>query len=399
MTKLSLKDLELKDKKVLMRVDFNVPFDASGAISDDTRIKATLPSIHYILDKGAKLILMSHLGKPKGKDSKFSLAPIQKRLSELLKKPVLMADDCVGKAVEQTVNSLKNGDILLLENLRFYEAEEKPEKDLSFAKSLSLLGDIFVNDAFGTAHRAHSSTAVVANYFPGKSAVGFLMEKEIQFLGDALLNPKRPFYAIVGGAKISSKLGIIESLLKKADAIFIGGAMAYTFLKAEGYSIGSSLFESDLIEKAKAILEISRLENMEILLPVDHVITNALDGRGNVSVCSVKNGIPDGFYGVDIGPETVKLFTEKLKNAATVLWNGPLGIFENEEFSKGTTSIAKIIASLNATTIVGGGDSVAALQLTGLINKISHVSTGGGASLEYIEYGRLPGIDVLSDKQ
>jgi phosphoglycerate kinase len=397
LTKLSVKDLELKDKKVLMRVDFNVPFDSNGEISDDTRIQATLTSIHYILDKGAKLILMSHLGKPKGFDPNLSLVSVQKRLSELLKKPVIMAPDCVGPDVEKMASQLKNGEILLLENLRFHEAEEKPENDLSFAKSLSTLGDVFVNDAFGTAHRAHSSTAKVASYFPDKSAAGFLMEKEIKFLGEALLECKRPFYALIGGAKVSSKLGIIESLLNKVDVLLIGGAMAYTFLKAKGLAVGNSLVEHDLIEKAREILELGSSKNIEIVLPVDHVITNDLKGINDVSTCSALTGIPDGYYGVDIGYETIKLFSEKLNMAATVLWNGPLGIFEIEKFSKGTASIAEVIANLNVVTIVGGGDSVAALQKTGLINKISHVSTGGGASLEYIEFGSLPGIDALSE--
>lgn len=399
MTKLSLKDLDLKDKKVLMRVDFNVPQDALGVITDDTRIRATLPSINYILDHGGKLILMSHLGKPKGnQDAKFSLAPVATRISELLKKPVHMCKDCIGGEVQAAVDSLKANEVILLENLRFHQAEENPEMDLSFAKTLSSYGDLFINDAFGTAHRSHSSTVEVAKYFPGKAAAGFLMEKEIQFLGNALLNPERPFYAIIGGAKISSKLGIIESLLNKADAIFVGGGMAYTFLKAQGFSIGNSICENDLIEKAKHILEISKSQKVDVILPVDHLITNDLKGSGTIKVILAKDGIPDGFYGVDIGPATIKLFSEKLKSASTVLWNGPLGIFENEKFSHGTCAIAEILSELKGTTIVGGGDSIAALQATGVSDKISHVSTGGGASLEYIEYGTLPGIEVLSDK-
>lgn len=399
-TKLSLKDLKLKDKKVLMRVDFNVPQDTNGNITDDTRIVATLPSIKFVLEHGGKLILMSHLGKPKSKsDSKFSLSPIAKRLGELLNKPVLMCSDCIGAEVLEQSNSLKSGDVMLLENLRYHRAEEHPEEDLIFAKNLSLLGDIFVNDAFGTAHRAHSSTVMVAKYFPERSAAGFLMEKEISYLGNALLNPKRPFYAIIGGSKISTKLGVIKSLLKKADVIFVGGGMAYTFLKAQGFSIGSSICEDDLLEEAKNILEMCKSSKKEIFLPVDHLISNDLKGLKEIKVCDVKSGIPAGFYGVDIGPKTIKLFSEKLKSASTILWNGPLGIFEVEPFSKGTISIAKTISSLDATTIVGGGDSIAALQVAGVKDKISHVSTGGGASLEYIEHRALPGIDVLTEKR
>lgn len=399
MAKLSLQDLNVKDKKVLMRVDFNVPQDENQHITDDTRIKETLPSIQYILNQGGKLILMSHLGRPKGKKNlKYSLAPIAKNLSELLGKKVQFCGDCIGDEVKNAVDHLKSGECLLLENLRFYEAEEKPEKDPFFAKQLSAFGDVFVDDAFGNAHRHHSSNVEVPKYFRNSSAAGFLMEKEIAFLGKELSHPKRPFYAIIGGAKVSDKLGVIKALLKKVDAIFIGGAMAYTFLKAKGFSIGSSLCEDDLLEIATFILEESKLQNIPIILPIDHLVSSNLKGESDVFTCSVQEGIKPGFYGVDIGPKTIELFSAELLPAKTVFWNGPLGIFEVSRFSEGTKAIASLVANLDAMTIVGGGDSVAALESLNLKDKISHVSTGGGASLEYIEYGTLPGIEVLTDK-
>ncbi len=400
MVKLSLQDFSVTQKKVLMRVDFNVPQDKKGMITDDTRIREALPSIRYILKQDGKLILMSHLGKPKGKfDPAFSLKPIAEHLSKLLNKPVIFADDCVGAKTKQAVDSLKAGEILLLENLRFHKAEEDPMSDPSFAKELSSFGEVFVMDAFANAHRRHSSIVCVPKYFPNKSAAGFLIEKEINFLGKALKNPKRPFFAVIGGAKVSGKLGIIKALLTKVDAVFIGGAMAYTFLKAQGFKIGKSLFEDHLIEEALLILEDAKAKNIKIFLPIDHVITKDLSGKEEVLTVDTEIGIPDGFYGVDIGPKTIQLFSEELKKAATLLWNGPLGIFEVSNFSKGTAAIGKVFGSLKCMTIVGGGDSVAALQKLNLIDKISHVSTGGGASLEYLEFGSLPGIDVLSDKK
>lgn len=400
MGKLSLQDLELEDKKVLMRVDFNVPQDKGGMITDDTRIREVLPSIRYILSKGAKLILMSHLGKPKGQfNSSLSLKPIAEHLSKILHHPVMFSDDCIGDKTKKMADSLHSGEILLLENLRFHKAEEDPKSDPAFAKELSKLGDVFVDDAFGNAHRKHSSNVEVPKYFPDKSAAGFLMEKEIKFLGGALTNPKRPFFAIIGGAKVSSKLGIIKALLNKVDAIFIGGAMAYTFLKARGLKIGSSLVENDLILEAKSVLDEGKKRNIPIYLPVDHLITKDLNGNESSSIVDAADGIPDQFYGVDIGPKTMALYSNELKKAATIVWNGPLGIFEVTAFSKGTSAIANIIASLKCMSIVGGGDSIAALQKLNLADKISHVSTGGGASLEYLEYGTLPGIDVLSDKK
>lgn len=396
--KLSIIDLPLANKKVLMRVDFNVPLDKEGKITDDTRIKAALPSIQYVLDHGASLILMSHLGRPKGKKmSEFSLAVCGDRLEKLLKRPIKMASDCIGLDVEEQAKNLKPGEVLLLENLRFHRGEEKPEEDPSFAKKLASLGDYYVNDAFGTAHRAHASTAIIAKYFPGKAAAGFLMEKEIKFLGEALLNPKKPFYAIIGGAKISSKLGVIHSLIKKANAIFIGGGMAFTFLKAQGFDIGDSIHEDDLLKDAQEILNTCQKESVSLFLPQDHVIANKISEDAEVKIVDNEKGIPKGFQGVDIGPQTVQTYSAVIKDAATVLWNGPLGIFEVKKFALGTFAIAKVLANLDATTIVGGGDSIAALQSAHLADKITHLSTGGGASLEYIELGTLPGIEALTD--
>lgn len=393
MNTLTLRDLNLENRRVLVRVDFNVPLNEKGEITDDTRIKASLPTIRYILDKGGRVILMSHLGRPKGKDPALSLKPCATRLSELLHKDVALAPDCVGPEVEKLANSLKNGEILLLENLRFHSAEEKPESDPSFAEKLSKLGDIYVNDAFGTAHRAHSSTATITRYFPGLSAAGFLLEKEIQFLGSHFANPQHPFYAIIGGAKISTKLGVLTSLLAKVDALFIGGAMAYTFFKAEGIPIGNSLYEEELIAQAKKFMQQAKIP---IFLPKDLVIA---DKSSHHKVISVTEGIPEGWEGVDIGPLTRHEWANTLRNARMVFWNGPVGIFEKPPFDHGTRAIAEALAKLNATTIVGGGDSVAAINQLGLENKFTHISTGGGATLEYIEYGHLPGIDALSKKQ
>ncbi len=365
MKKLSLRDLPIEGKKIIMRVDFNVPLNKDGSIGDDTRIRESLPSIKYVLEKGGKLVLMSHLGK-----SGASLAPCAKRLSELLGKPVDFPDG--------------TGNIILLENLRQNPAEEDPKKDPQFAKNLAELGDFYVNDAFGTAHRKHSSTYEIAEYFHGKAAMGFLMEKEYNYLTSILENPKTPFFAIVGGSKVSSKIGVLKSLIKKADKIFIGGAMAYTFLKAQGLPIGDSLCENEQIELAKELLKSGKIH-----LPKDTVIENT----------NIVSTIPSGAKGMDIGPETIKEWSLELQNAKTIFWNGPLGVFETPPFDKGTSSIAHTLANLkNATTIVGGGDSAAAINALNLASKFSHISTGGGASLELIEFGHLPGIDVLSNK-
>lgn len=397
MPKLSLKDVDVKGKRVLMRVDFNVPMDKGGSISDDTRIVASLPSIKYVLENGGSLILMSHLGRPKEKPSpEFSLAPCAKRLSEKLNIPVPMAPDCVGEKVKKMAKQLKPGEVLLLENLRFHPGEEHPKENPEFAKQLSELGDIYVNDAFGTAHRAHSSTAEIAKYFPNRSAAGFLLQKEIDFLGHALINPKRPFYAMIGGAKISTKIGVLKALLQKADKVFIGGGMAYTFFKAEGKEIGNSIHEDSLLGEAKELL---KLKNKKLFLPKDILTANRISNDAETRLIESSQPIPQGFEGVDIGPQTVKSYVEEIKGASTVFWNGPMGIFEIPKFATGTNAIAKACAELKGMTIVGGGESVAAVEAAGVTQRITHISTGGGASLEYIEFGKLPGIEVLSEKQ
>ena len=395
MNPLTLTDLSLKGKRVLMRVDFNVPLNKDGSISDDSRIRASLPSIEYVLKNGASLVLMSHLGRPKAApDPQFSLAPCAKRLSELLKKPVAIAPDCVGPQVEKMASKLKAGEVLLLENVRFHPGEETPDKEPSFAPSLAKLGDLYVNDAFGSAHRAHASTALIATYFPGKSAAGFLMEKEIAFLSPLLHNPSRPFYAILGGAKISTKIGVLKNLLTQVDALFIGGAMAFTFLKAQGLEIGASLFEAGELDTAKQILSSATLH-----LPLDFVIADAFSNEANRKIVEASAGIPPGWQGMDIGPKTVSLWNSSLANAATVFWNGPLGVFEMPQFALGTRNIATGLSKLKrAKTIVGGGDSVAAVQQMGLGNQFTHLSTGGGASLEFLELGHLPGLDCLAKK-
>lgn len=397
--KLSITDLNVRQKKVLIRVDFNVPLNSALEITDDTRIVASLPTIQHVLKQGGSVILMSHLGRPNGEAKpEFSLKPCAARLSVLLDHPVIMAPNCIGSDVERLVSNLKPGQILLLENLRFHKAEEKPEKDPSFAKSLASLGDLYVNDAFGTAHRAHSSTATITKYFPGKAAAGLLLQKEIDFIGNTLDDPKRPLQAIIGGAKISTKLGVVKSLLTKVDTLLIGGGMAFTFFKALGYSIGNSIHEDDMLDEAKTILASVKGQDYRFVLPVDIVVANAMNESAETRIIDPKAGIPDGFEGVDIGPETIRLFSSHLQKAATVIWNGPLGVFEIPKFAAGTRAIATTVAKLKATTIVGGGDSIAALQQMGLADSISHLSTGGGATLEYIEFGKLPGIEALGNK-
>lgn len=393
MKKLALKDLSIKGKRVLMRVDFNVPLSHDGNITDDSRIVAALPSIEYVLKAGASLVLMSHLGRPKAKpEPQFSLAPVAKRLSELLHTPVPLSPDCVGAEVEKLCASLRPGQLLLLENVRFHPGEEEPEKDPSFVEKLAKLGDVYVNDAFGTAHRAHASTALIAKYFPGKAAAGFLMEKEIAYLSPLLVGPKRPFYAIIGGAKISTKAGVIHNLLKRIDALFLGGGMTYTFLKAEGIEIGSSLFEESEVQTAKEILSGTK----SIHLPSDLVIADAFSNDANWKVIETRKGIPAGWQGMGIGPQTVREWSSLLQKAATVFWNGPLSVFEMPNFAKGTQDIAKTLANLKAEVVVGGGDSIAAIQQLGLGDRFAHLSTGGGAALEFLEFGHLPGTDALS---
>ncbi len=393
MQKLTLKDIVLKDKRVLLRADFNVPQDVNLAITDDTRIRATLPTIKYILQQGAKkLILMSHLGRPDGKRvEKYSLKPIAERLSELLGQPVKFLDDCVGEAIKQQIAAAKER-VVLLENLRFHAEEEA--NDPNFAKELASLGDIYVNDAFGTAHRAHASTEGVAHYLKG--AAGLLLEKEIQYLGSAVEKPQRPFMVILGGAKVSDKIGVIENLLPKCDAILIGGGMAYTFLKAQGKPIGNSKLEKDKINLAKEILGKARVIKKDILLPIDNLVVANIDANAQTEI--VGEDIPEGKIAVDIGPKTIKLFEDKLKSAKTIVWNGPLGIFEMAAFSRGTAEVAKFISGLGATTIIGGGDTAAAMAKFKLEDKMTHISTGGGASLEYLEGKILPGIAALTNE-
>lgn len=399
--KLSIRDLDLKNKKALIRVDFNVPLE-NGKIMDASRIQASLPTIQYVLDHGGSVILMSHLGRPKGKhEREFSLAPCAKFLSKLLQRPVKMASDCIGLETTKLAQELKPGEVLLLENLRFHKGEEKPEEEPNFVSSLADLGDVYINDAFGSAHRVHASTTTIAQFFPGKSAMGFLMEKEVAYLGSTLLNPKRPFCAILGGAKISTKFQVIEVLIKKADILLIGGAMAYTFFKAENIPIGQSLVENNFLGVARELMNVGVQSRCRMLLPIDIVIARQISQNTEKRVVKVKDGIPDGFQGVDIGPETIQYYAQEIKKSATILWNGPLGVFECPPFDHGTHAIAQLMADISnsATTIVGGGDSVAALEKIGLTESMSHVSTGGGASLEYIESGQLPGIEALSEKQ
>lgn len=393
--KLSLENLDVKNKRVLIRVDFNVPIE-NGQVTDDTRIRASLATIQYVLNHKGAVILMSHLGRPKGKPNpQFSLQPCAKRLAELLNRPVQMAPDCIGPEVKKMADSLKSGEVLLLENLRFHPWEEKPDDDPSFVKSLADLGDLYINDAFGSAHRSHASTTKIAQFFPHKVAAGFLVLKELDYLGQTLLHPKRPFHTILGGAKISTKFKVIEALIQKADVLMIGGAMAFTFFKAKNFSIGDSLVENDFVEAAKNLMN-KPSSSCRILLPIDIVIARNIDSKNEKTIVKIKEGIPSGFKGVDIGPDTIKLYSHELKEAATVFWNGPMGIFEHPPFDRGTNAIAEILSQLKSvTTIVGGGDSVAAVERAGLADRMSHLSTGGGATLEYIEFGELPGINAL----
>jgi len=393
MNKLTLKDINIKDKVVIMRADFNVPQGADLNITDDTRIKATLPTIKYILQNGVKkLVLMSHLGRPDGKPvAKYSLKPVAQRLKELLGEDVLFLNDCVGDQIKKAIIDSKQK-VVLLENLRFHPEEEA--NDPGFAKQLANLADIYVNDAFGTAHRAHASTEGIAHYL--QSAAGFLLEKEIKYLGAAVKNPEKPYMLILGGAKVSDKIMLIENLLPLCDAIIVGGGMAYTFLKAQGKSIGNSKLEKEKIDVAKSILDKAKALNKTILLPVDNVIVDTVDANAKSEICG--ENVPDGKIAVDIGPKTITLFEEKLKSAKTIVWNGPMGIFEMDAFSKGTLEIMKFIGGLKATTIIGGGDTAAAVAKFKLEDKMTHISTGGGASLELLEGKNLPGIAALTEK-
>lgn len=389
-----LKDFELKGKRVLVRVDFNVPMDKQQHITDDRRIRESLPTIKYLIDKESKVILVSHLGRPSGIVENLRMNPIAERLEKLAGKKVLKLDDSIGEEVENAVSRMNNGDVVLLENVRFYKEEE--ENDESFAKKLAALADVYVNDAFGTAHRAHASTEGVAHILPG--VCGFLIKKELDFLGQALTNPKRPFVAIIGGAKVSTKMSVIKNLAQKVDTLIIGGGMIYTFLKSQGFEVGKSLVEEKFIDQAKIIWsQLKAMQNLKLLTPVDDVVTG--DISGNAPVRIVKGGqVPSDMAGVDIGPETIKLFKEAVKNAGTVVWNGPMGIFEVDKFSNGTKEIAEALAQSKAISIVGGGDSASAVEKAGVADKITHISTGGGASLEFLEGKELPGIAILQDK-
>lgn len=390
LNKRTVKDLlPLAGKRVLVRVDFNVPIK-NGVIGDDTRIRAALPTINFILDNGASAVLMSHLGRPKGVDPSQSLAPVTTRLSELLGKPVAFADDCVGAVAEEKAQALQPGEVLLLENLRFHKEEEKNDPD--FAKQLSVLGDVYVNDAFGSAHRAHASTEAVAHFLP--AAAGFLMEKEINFLGGVLESPQHPLVAILGGAKISDKLPVINNLLPLADKLIIGGGMANTFLKAQGYEMGDSLVENEALEQARELLACC---SGKLMLPTDAVVADAFSNDANRQVVSIGH-VKAGWRILDIGPHTTIKFTESLKNARMIVWNGPMGVFEFSNFAAGTTEVAKAVAASGAISVIGGGDSVAAVEQAGVADQITHISTGGGASLEFLEGKTLPGVAVLPDK-
>lgn len=394
LNKKTLSDCDFAGKRVFCRVDFNVPLNDQGEITDDTRIQAALPTIKAIIAQGARLILASHLGRPKGKvDPSASLTPVAARLSQLLGQSVAMAPDCVGDDVKGMIAEMNAGDIVMLENVRFHK--EETENDPAFAADLASLADSYVNDAFGTAHRAHASTAGVAAHLP--AAAGLLMEKEIKFLGQAVNAPKRPFAAVIGGAKVSDKILVIENLLEKVDTLIIGGGMAYTFLRAQGFTTGKSLVEEERIELAGDLLKRAEEKGVKVLLPVDHKIAAEFKADADSSIC-INGEFPDDVMGLDIGPETITVYTQALAAAETILWNGPMGVFEFEQFAEGTFAVARALADGNAMTIVGGGDSVAAVNKSGLNGEMSHISTGGGASLEFLEGKELPGLAALNDK-
>ncbi len=394
MNKKTLEEIGVTGKRVLVRVDFNVPLDDEKKVTDETRIKAALPTIKYLIDNKAKVVLMSHLGRPKGQfNDKFSLKPVAERLSQLLGKEVVQANDVIGKSAKECVSNMKDGDVVLLENVRFHKEEEKNDPD--FAKALAQLGDVYVNDAFGTAHRAHASTEGVAKYLP--AVAGYLIKKELDFLGKALTDPEHPFVAILGGAKVSDKIGVITNLLDKVDALIIGGGMAYTFIKAMGFGIGNSLLEEDKVPLAQEIINQAKQKGVKLLLPLDSVVAKEFKNDTEYKVVDEQH-IPDNWMGMDIGPETIKLFSDEIAKAKTVVWNGPMGVFEMPNFSKGTKAVAQAVAQCQGTTIIGGGDSAAAVVQLGFADKMTHISTGGGASLEFLEGKELPGIAALNDK-
>lgn len=394
LNKKTIEDIDVAGKRVLVRCDFNVPLDAEKKITDENRIIGALPTIKYLLSQNAKVILCSHLGRPKGEfNPKYSLQPVAVRLSQLLGKEVKMTEDVIGTSAKSAVASMQDGDVVLLENVRFHKEEEK--NDPAFSKELADLADIFVNDAFGTAHRAHASTAGVADYLP--AVAGYLIQKEIDIMGKALSNPDRPFVAILGGSKVSDKIGVINNLLDKVDAIIIGGGMAYTFAKAMGGKIGSSICEDDKLELARELLDKAKTKGVKMLLPIENVVANDFSNDAQSQIVPSME-IPDGWEGLDIGPKTVELFKDTILSAKTIIWNGPMGVFEFPNFAKGTMEVAKLVAAADATTIIGGGDSAAAVEQLGFADKMTHISTGGGASLEFMEGLVLPGIACLSDK-
>jgi phosphoglycerate kinase len=395
MAKVSITDLDLSGKRVLIRVDFNVPLNDRQEVTDDTRIRAALPTIRHALGRGAKVLLISHLGRPKGKAvASLSLRPVGERLSQLLERPVVMAPDCIGDAVKSVVASLPPGHALLLENCRFHAGDE--ENDEAMSRALAELCDVFVNDAFGAAHRAHASTVGVTKYVP-VAACGFLMAKELAYLGRAMTDPARPFVAVFGGAKVSDKIGVLRNLVTKVDGLLVGGGMAYTFLKAQGWEVGASLLEADRLEVARVILNEARSKNIAFLLPEDHVLAEKAEATTPTRIAD-SSSIPSGWMGLDIGPRSREAFARVIQGAKTVIWNGPMGVFELAPFREGTLAVARAIASSGATSIVGGGDSVAAVTQAGLEDKMTHISTGGGASLEFLEGIELPGVAALTDK-
>jgi len=394
MSKKTVRDIDLKGKKVFVRCDFNVPMDENQNITDNRRIVAALPTIKYLIEQNCKIILASHLGRPKGEvKPEFSLAPVAKELSKQLGQEVLMAKDVIGESAKSLAENLQEGQVMLLENVRFHR--EETDNNPEFAKELSSMAEVFVNDAFGTAHRAHASTEGVSHYLPSVS--GFLIEKELKFLGDALNNPERPFVAILGGAKVSDKIGVIDSLLEKVDTLMIGGGMAYTFFKAQGYEVGNSLCEPDKCELALNLMKKAEEKGVKFLLPIDTKVGKEFK-PDTESKTVAWTDIPEGWEGFDIGEKTIEMFKNELKTAKTVVWNGPLGLFEFDQFAIGTNAIAHALAELDATTIIGGGDSAAAVEKAGLADKMTHISTGGGASLEFLEGKKLPGIECLQDK-
>jgi phosphoglycerate kinase len=394
MAKLSIRDLDLKGTRVFMRVDFNVPL-SEGKVSDDTRIRASLPTIEHARKNGARLVLSSHLGRPKGKRKpEMSLRPAAERLGELLQAPVDFADDCIGPEAEAKSQALAEGGVLLLENLRFHPEEEK--NDEGFSQALARHGEVYVNDAFGSAHRAHASTVGVTRFL-GKAAAGLLMEKELTYLGRAVIDPEHPYVAILGGAKVSDKIEVIENLLKLVDVLVIGGGMAYTFLRAQGVAVGKSLVEEDKIELAKQLLAEAEKRKVEVLLPRDHKVAEKIDPAAQPQVVGLKE-IPDNLMALDIGPKSIEAFSAAIARAKTIVWNGPMGVFECPPFAEGTMAVARAVADSGATSIVGGGDSIAAIEQAGVTDRITHVSTGGGASLEFLGGRKLPGVEALTDK-